>query len=108
MICNAVIHGHDQASHNRIHRTEAELEIRAIYNDRDLLLSADQDHLFDMLSFILLSPLFLSKTGSIPIKACLPTVSAKLRSARQKVLYPFEAISIRYKEKRQGPAYSTS
>jgi hypothetical protein len=50
-ICNAVIHDHDQTSHNRIQQTEAKLEIRAIYNDRDLLLPADQDHLFDDVKF---------------------------------------------------------
>jgi hypothetical protein len=47
MIRNAVIHGHDQTSRNCIQQTEAELEIGAIYNDRNLLLPADLDHLFD-------------------------------------------------------------
>jgi hypothetical protein len=51
MTCNAVIHGHDQTSHNCIQQTEAELEICAIYNDRDLLLPADQGHLFDDVKF---------------------------------------------------------
>jgi hypothetical protein len=51
MIHNAVIHGHDQTSRNRIQQTEAELEICAIYHDRHLLLPADQDHLFDDVEF---------------------------------------------------------
>jgi hypothetical protein len=50
MIRNTVIHGHDQTSCNHIQRTEAELEIYAIY-DRHLLLPADQDHLFDDVEF---------------------------------------------------------
>jgi hypothetical protein len=50
-IRNAVIHGHDQTSRNRIQRIKAELEIRAIYDDRDLLLPADQDHLFHDVEF---------------------------------------------------------
>ena len=58
-----------------------------------------------MSNFIFLFPLPLSETGLIPIKACLPTVFPKQRSARQKVYDPFEAISIRYKEKLHGPAY---
>jgi hypothetical protein len=50
-IRNAVIHGHDQTSRNRIQQIEAEVEIRAIYNNRELLLPADQDHLFDDVDF---------------------------------------------------------
>jgi hypothetical protein len=50
-IHNAVIHGHDQTSRNHIQRIKAELEICAIYEDRDLLLPADQDHLFDDIEF---------------------------------------------------------
>jgi hypothetical protein len=46
-IRNEVIHGHDQASRRRIQRQEVEIKIRAIYNERDLLLPDDQDHLFD-------------------------------------------------------------
>jgi hypothetical protein len=46
-IRNEVIHGHDQASRQRTQRREAELDIRAIYNQRNLLLPVDQDHLFD-------------------------------------------------------------
>jgi hypothetical protein len=34
-----------------IQRAEAELKIRAIYDNRDLLLPADQDHLFDNVEF---------------------------------------------------------
>jgi hypothetical protein len=44
---NGVIHGHDQASRQRTQRSEAETEIRAIYDARDLLLPADRDHLYD-------------------------------------------------------------
>jgi hypothetical protein len=51
LIRNAVIHGHDQNSHNCIQPTKAELEIHAIYGNRDLLLPADQDHLFDDVKF---------------------------------------------------------
>ena len=50
-IRNAVIHGHDQTGRNRIQRIEAEVEIRAIYDERELLLPADQDHLFDDVEF---------------------------------------------------------
>jgi hypothetical protein len=50
-IHNAVIHGHDQTSCNCIQQIKAELEIRAIYEDCDLLLPADQDHLFDDIKF---------------------------------------------------------
>jgi hypothetical protein len=46
-IRNEVIHGHDQASRRHIQRLEAEHDLQAIYNDRDHLLPADQDHLFD-------------------------------------------------------------
>ena len=46
-IRNQVIHGHDQTSHLNIQRLEAETELRAIYDERELLLPADQDHLFD-------------------------------------------------------------
>jgi hypothetical protein len=42
-----VIHGHDQTSRLNIQCLEAETELRAIYDDRKLLLPADQDHLFD-------------------------------------------------------------
>jgi hypothetical protein len=51
MIRNEVIHGHDQTSRNRIQRTMTEQEICAIYQDRHLLLPADQDHLFDDVEF---------------------------------------------------------
>jgi hypothetical protein len=105
-IRNTVINGHDQTSRNCIQQTEAELEILAIYNNPDLLLPADQDHLFDDVKFHLTfsTTVFLSKTGLTLIKACLWTVSPKLRSARQKVSDPpFEAISIRYKRKTTWP-----
>jgi hypothetical protein len=46
-IRNEVIHGHDTISRQRIQRSNVETAIRAIYEDRDLLLPADQDHLFD-------------------------------------------------------------
>ena len=46
-IRNQVIHGHDQTSRLNIQRLEAETELRAIYDERELLLPADQDHLFD-------------------------------------------------------------
>jgi hypothetical protein len=46
-IRNEVIHGHDTISRQRIQRSKVETAIRAIYEDRDLLLPADQDHLFD-------------------------------------------------------------
>jgi hypothetical protein len=46
-IRNQVIHGHNQTSRLNIQRFEAETELRAIYDDRELLLPADQDHLFD-------------------------------------------------------------
>jgi hypothetical protein len=46
-IRNEVIHGHDLASRHRIQRQAVETEIRAIYDERDLLLPDDQDHLFD-------------------------------------------------------------
>jgi hypothetical protein len=46
-IRNQVIHGHDQISRPNIQCLEAETELRAIYEDRELLLPADQDHIFD-------------------------------------------------------------
>jgi hypothetical protein len=46
-IRNEVIHGHDKASRQQQERLRAENEIRAIYEDQELLLPADQDHLFD-------------------------------------------------------------
>jgi hypothetical protein len=46
-IHNQVIHGHNHTSRLNIQRLEAETELRAIYEDRELLLPADQDHLFD-------------------------------------------------------------
>jgi hypothetical protein len=46
-IRNQVIHGHDQTSRLNIQCLEAETELCAIYDDRKLLLPADQDHLFD-------------------------------------------------------------
>jgi hypothetical protein len=46
-IRNEVIHGHDKASRQRIQRLEVESDIRAIYDERDHLLPADQDYLFD-------------------------------------------------------------
>jgi hypothetical protein len=45
-ICNQVMQGHDQTSRLNIQRLEAETELRAIYDDRELLLPADRDHLF--------------------------------------------------------------
>jgi hypothetical protein len=46
-ICNQVIHSHDHTSRLNIQRLEAETKLCAIYEDRELLLPADQDHLFD-------------------------------------------------------------
>jgi hypothetical protein len=46
-IRNEVIHGHDQASRRHIQHQEVEYEVKAIYEDHDHLLPADQDHLFD-------------------------------------------------------------
>jgi hypothetical protein len=46
-IRNEVIHGHDESSRQRKQRASAEKELRAIYEDRELLLPADQDHLFE-------------------------------------------------------------
>lgn len=46
-IRNGVIHGHDAISRQRIQRSNVETEIRAIYDDRHLLLPADRDHLYD-------------------------------------------------------------
>jgi hypothetical protein len=46
-IRNQVIHGHDQTSHLDIQHLEAKTELCAIYDDHELLLPADQDHLFD-------------------------------------------------------------
>jgi hypothetical protein len=46
-IRNGVIHGHDVTSRQRIQRSNAETQIRAIYDDRNLLLPADRDHLYD-------------------------------------------------------------
>jgi hypothetical protein len=46
-IRNQVIHGHNQTSHLNIQRLEAKTKLRAIYDDRKLLLPVDQDHLFD-------------------------------------------------------------
>jgi hypothetical protein len=48
-IRNEVIHGHDQASRQRKQRAIAEKELRAIYENRELLHPADQDYLFDNL-----------------------------------------------------------
>jgi hypothetical protein len=45
-IRNHVIHGHDQVSRRLIQRQDVEDDVRAIYEDRELLLPADQDHLF--------------------------------------------------------------
>jgi hypothetical protein len=38
---------YDQTSRLNIQRLEAETELRAIYEDRESLLPADQDHLFE-------------------------------------------------------------
>jgi hypothetical protein len=46
-IRNQVIRGHDQTSRLNIQRLEAKTEPRALYDDRKLLLPANQDHLFD-------------------------------------------------------------
>jgi hypothetical protein len=46
-ISNQVIHSHDQTSRINIQCLEAKTELRALYDDRELLLPADQDHLFD-------------------------------------------------------------
>ena len=46
-IRNEAIHGHDTASRHAKERLRVENEIRSIYADRELLLPADQDHLFD-------------------------------------------------------------
>ena len=39
--------GHDNTSRLNIQCLEAETELHAIYDERNLLLPADQDHLFD-------------------------------------------------------------
>ena len=46
-IRNQVIHGHDLTSRLNKQRLEAETELHAIYDNRKLLLPADQDHLFN-------------------------------------------------------------
>jgi hypothetical protein len=46
-IRNEVIHGHDQASRQRLQRLEVESDIRAIYNKGNHLLPEDQDYLFE-------------------------------------------------------------
>jgi hypothetical protein len=46
-IQSEVIHGHDQNSRQRIHHLEAETKIQAVYDKLELLLPANQDHLFD-------------------------------------------------------------
>jgi hypothetical protein len=75
-IRNEVIHGHDQASRHRIQRQEVEHEIKAIYDEREHLLPADQDHLFDDVETHLThsTPFGI---GSILIKAYLLTVSPR-------------------------------